>query len=113
MEKLEGEDTFFIGSGNVFADLGLPNPEELLAKAQMIYEIDLARQARGLSKAELAAMVDLEEAKLAKLLKGPSDEHSLERLARILNALDRDVTITIRERPPGDARAARTLVETA
>ena len=53
MQNLEGEDAFFIGSGNVFADLGLPNPEALLAKAQMINEIDLARQARGLSKAEL------------------------------------------------------------
>lgn len=113
MEKLEGEDTFFIGSGNVFADLGLPNPEALLAKAQMIYEIDLARQARGFSKTVLAQMVDLEEPKLVELLKGPSDEVSLERLAQILNALDRDVTITIRERPVGDDRPARTLVETA
>ena len=113
MEKLEGEGTFFSGSGNPVADMGLPNPESLLAKAQMIYEIDLARRARGLSKAELAGMVDLDERKLVKLLKGPSDEHSLGQLARILNALDRDVTITIRERPQNDDRPARTLVETS
>ena len=111
-ERVEREEVFW-GSGNVFADMGLPDPEELLAKAQMIYEIDLARQARGVSKAELAAMVDIEEPKLVKLLKGQSGGCSLERLARILNALDRDVTITIRERPQGDDRAARTLVETA
>ncbi len=70
----------------MFADLGLPNPEGLLAKAQMTYQINLVRQARGLSKAQLARMVDLEEMKLAELLRGPSDDYSLDKLAQVLNA---------------------------
>lgn len=94
------------------SSLGLPDPEGLLAKALMIYEIELARQARGLSKAELAAMMDIKEPNLVNLLKGQFGGYSLERLAQILNALDRDVTITIRKRPKGDDRATRTLVET-
>ncbi len=109
-ERLDKEGILW-GSGNVFADLGLPDPEVRLAKSQMIHQIDLARQARGLTKAQLAEMVHLEESDLIKLLKGQTRGYSLERLAQFLNALDRDVTITIRERPQGDDRAARTFVE--
>ena len=111
MEEVAREEVFW-GSENVFADLGLPHPEVRLAKSQMVYEISLAMKARGLTKEELAQMTGIEESELSKLLKGRTSVYSLERLAQILNALDRDVTITIRERPQGDERAARTLVET-
>lgn len=110
---LTEEDGFERSSGNVFADLGLPDPEGLMAQAQMIHAISLAMKAQGVSRAKLGKLVGLESEEVASLLKGPRDEFPLRRLAAILNALGQDVTITIRERPQNEGRAARILVETA
>ena len=110
MTQMREENGVMIGSDNVFADLGLPDPEGLLAQAKMIHAITQAVAARGLSDAELAGLIGLDEAGVDELLSGPSDEFSLNRLAGILNALGQDVTITIRERAEG---AGRLLVEAA
>ena len=44
------ESEVFIGSGNVFADLGLPNPEELQLKATLSIEIEQAIKKKHLTK---------------------------------------------------------------
>lgn len=95
-------------SGNVFADIGLPNPEEHLLKAQIAVAIGKIIRARGLTQAAAAEVAGLTQANVSNILRGQFREISVERLLRVLNALDQDVRITI---TPKAASIARTYVE--
>ncbi|MGH7248147.1 MAG: helix-turn-helix domain-containing protein, partial [Pseudomonadota bacterium] len=53
------------GSGNVFADLGLPNPEERLAKAELALAISRAIKERGLTQREAAALMGIDQPKVS------------------------------------------------
>jgi predicted XRE-type DNA-binding protein len=94
-EKIEFEKS----SGNVFADLGLPNPEERLAKARlasMIYDIF---EERGLTQVEAARILGISQPKVSALRNGRLAGFSLERLFSFLRRLDRDIEIVVREKP--------------
>ena len=96
-------------SGNVFADLGLRNPQERLAKAQMAHRICQVIAARRLTQAEAGALVGLDQPKISALMRGALKGFSVERLCRCLNDLGQEVEITIRPaRPTG--RRGRTHV---
>lgn len=88
-----------VGSGNVFADLGLPDAEELKAKALLTIEIIQIIQARGLKQAEAAEIMGTDQPKVSQLTRGKLDGFSMERLYRFLNALGRDVEIVVRPKP--------------
>jgi predicted XRE-type DNA-binding protein len=83
-------------SGNVFADLGLKNPEELLAKAQLVQRIADIIAERKLTQARAAKILGVDQPKVSALLRGKLDGFSTDRLFRFLNALGRDVDIVIR-----------------
>jgi predicted XRE-type DNA-binding protein len=83
-------------SGNVFADLGLPEADTLLVKAEMVRQISSIVQHRGLTQAETAEVLRIDQPKVSALLRGHLRGFSLERLARFLNALNRDVDIVVR-----------------
>jgi len=105
----ERDDTsVFIGSGNVFADLGLPNPEERQVKARLAMAISDAIDARGITQTAAAALVGLKQPDISNILRGRLREYSVERLLRVLNALDQDVTIIVR---PKRGDTAVTTVE--
>ena len=87
------------GSGNVFADLGLPNPEERLAKAGLASEIERIIRERGLSQANAAKVLGIDQPKISALRNGRLSGFSVERLIRFLNALDRDVEIVVKAKP--------------
>ena len=87
------------GSGNVFADLGLPDAEELEAKAQLAYRIGEIIRGRHLTQAEAASVLGATQPIVSNLMNGQLHGFSLERLVRFLNALDRDVEIVVRKRP--------------
>jgi predicted XRE-type DNA-binding protein len=87
---------FEVSSGNVFADLGLRNPEELQAKADLVYEISRAIEERGLTQAEAAEILGIDQPKVSALVRGRLAGFSMERLYRYLNALGKDVEIVIR-----------------
>lgn len=87
------------GSGNVFADLGLPDAEELESKAQLAYRIAEIIRGRQLTQAEAADVLGATQPIVSKLMNGQLHGFSLERLVRFLNALDRDVEIVVRRRP--------------
>ncbi len=99
------------GSGNVFADLGLPNPEERLLKANLVIAISQAMKAKRVSQKKLATMVGLDQPKVSALLRGQTRGYSADRLISILNALGQDVKITIEPIPVRESRAGYTLVE--
>ena len=88
-----------VGSGNVFADLGLPDAEELKAKALLVIEIIQIIEARGLKQAEAAEIMGIDQPKVSALVRGRLNGFSMERLYRFLNALGRDVEIVVKPKP--------------
>lgn len=84
------------GSGNVFADLGFENPEEELAKAILVLEIARALAERRTTQARLAEMIGTDQPSISRLLRGRTGGYTIDRLARILTRLGKDVEITVR-----------------
>jgi predicted XRE-type DNA-binding protein len=96
-------------SGNVFADLGLPNPEELMAKALLSIAIERAMKERDLTDAAAAELMQCTDADLSRVIRGDLSDFPMERLFRFLNGLGMDVRIEVA--PKGaEAPAARVLV---
>ncbi len=87
------------GSGNVFADLGLADADELESKAQLAHRIGEIIRGRHLTQAEAAEVLGAKQPMVSKLMNGQLHGFSMERLVRFLNALDRDVEIVVRRRP--------------
>jgi predicted XRE-type DNA-binding protein len=85
-----------IGSDNIFADLGLENAEEMLIKAKLARQIYVCIADRQLSQIEAANILGIDQLKVSNLINGKLAAFSIERLFRFLNALDRDVEITIK-----------------
>ncbi len=82
-------------SGNVFADIGLPNPEEALAKSQIAIEIRRVIKKKKLTQAKAAKILKIDQPKLSRLLRGYLTNFSLERLFRFLNDLGQNIHVTI------------------
>lgn len=99
------------GSGNVFADLGLPNSEELLFKAQIASEIARSLRDRGLTQVEAGKLMGVDQAKVSALLRGRLDEFSIDRLIRFVILLGRDIEFRISR--PHKRRAGRVKVTSA
>lgn len=101
-----------VGSGNVFADLGLADPEELMAKALLSIAIERAVEDEGLAPSTAAKLLQCTEVELSRLFRGDFSEFSMDRLFRFLNALGMDVRIEVRPKTP-EAPEARVLVNAA
>jgi predicted XRE-type DNA-binding protein len=86
-------------SGNVFADIGLPNPEERLAKAELAIRIAAAIRARRLTQTRAARILRIDQPKISRLLRGQLSGFSTERLMHFLTRLGRDVEIVIKVAP--------------
>jgi predicted XRE-type DNA-binding protein len=83
------------GSGNVFADLGIPNPEDAFAKAEVVRRIDKIIKRKKLTQIKVAKILKIGQSKVSQLLRGYFQNFSLERLFRFLNDLGQDVNISI------------------
>ena len=79
------------GSGNVFADLGLPDADAHLVKAGLVSRIDDIVRKRGITRTEDARLLGLTQPDVSRLLRGDFREYSLERLLRLLTPLGRDI----------------------
>ena len=86
-------------SGNVFADIGLPDADEALAKAELARQIGDIIARRRLTQAAAARLLGVDQPKVSALLCGRLSGFSTERLIRFLNALGRDVSIVVRPAP--------------
>ena len=93
------------GTGNVFADIGLPDAEELLNKAQLARRIHEIIKGRHLTQKEAAAVLGATQPIVSNLMNGQLSGFSMERLVRFLNALGRDVEIVVKRRPRSRDRA--------
>ncbi len=99
------EITVTKGSGNVFADLGHPNPEEALAKSRLAQHISELIEQQDLTQVQAAELLGIDQPKISKLLRGQLREFSTDRLFRFLNALNQDVEIVIKEKPRSRRKA--------
>jgi predicted XRE-type DNA-binding protein len=90
------EEDYEVGSGNVFADIGVPNPDEALLKAQLARQINRAIGEKGLSQAEVAVLLGIAQPKVSNLNVGRLRGFSVERLMRFLTLLGNDVDIVVR-----------------
>jgi predicted XRE-type DNA-binding protein len=87
-------------SGNVFADLNIPDAEQYLAKSQLAVRIFKIIKARRLTQTAAAKVLGIPQPKVSALLNGRLDGFSTERLFRFLNALGCDVTISVSRPKP-------------
>ncbi len=84
------------GSGNVFQDIGVPNAEEHMVKAQLVFKIDTIMKERSLKQAEAAELLGVRQPDVSKMLRGDFRQFSVERLMRFLVALNQDVEIVVK-----------------
>lgn len=82
-------------SGNVFADLGLPNAEQLLIKSGPVIEIAKAINKRGLTQVEAAARMGIAQPKVSNMLRGNFTNLSERKLMECLNRLGYDIEIRL------------------
>lgn len=99
-KKIAYEDS----SGNVFADLGVDNPEEALAKSELARQIAKIIKKRKLTQKQAAEILEIDQPKVSALIRGRLRSFSLERLIRFLNELGQDVNIMISPAMPVSER---------
>jgi predicted XRE-type DNA-binding protein len=97
-------------SGNVFADMGLANPDELLVKAELVRQISNLIDARSLTQTEAAKMLGIDQPKVSALLNGKLSGFSTDRLFRFLNALGSDVEIRVLPKLQPESQAQTRVV---
>ena len=84
------------GSGNVFADLGLPHPEQELLKARLTLQIHRIIKARRLTQAQAGEVLGIKQPHVSLLVRNRSGNFSVERLMDFLTALGHDVEIRVK-----------------
>jgi predicted XRE-type DNA-binding protein len=100
-KKNDTDEGFIESSGNVFADLGLPNADELLVKADLMHAINQEITKRGLTQQEAATLANVTQPDVSRIARGKMDAFSQERLIGILRHLGIDVEIGFHRRPNG------------
>jgi predicted XRE-type DNA-binding protein len=83
-------------SGNVFADLGLPNAEQELLKARLTLQIYKIVKARGLTQAQAGELLGIKQPHVSALMRNRAGNFSIGRLIEFLTALGQDVKITVK-----------------
>ncbi len=97
-------------SGNVFADLGLPDAEERLAKAELARKIEHVIKKKRLTQEQAAKILSVSQPKISALLNGKLAGFSMDRLLKFLMALDQDIEIRVKAKPLRVRRKGRTKV---
>jgi predicted XRE-type DNA-binding protein len=95
-------------SGNVFADLGLPNRERELLKARLTLQIYKIIKARGLTQAQAGAVLGIKQPHVSTLMRNRAGNFSVGRLIEFLTSLGQDVQITVK--PTRKASGETTVV---
>lgn len=85
-------------SGNVFADMGLPDAEELLLKSDLSIRLQTILEERGLTDAQAATALGLTPAQLSVLHRGRVSDFTVGQLIKCLNRLGSDVEVRIAAR---------------
>lgn len=105
MSKVEIQSS----SRNVFADLDLENPTELLVKAELARQIKRLIEHQQMTQAIAAEIVGIDQPKVSALMNGKLSGFSIPQLFRFLNALGQDVEIIVREKPLAHDKASTSV----
>jgi predicted XRE-type DNA-binding protein len=103
----------FVGSGNVFADLGFPDAEEMTTKVRLAVAINNIVADRKLTQKEAAKLLGINQPKVSALQRYRMDGFSVARLMQFATALDYDVVIELRPRPTSEGEARVMVVQAA
>jgi predicted XRE-type DNA-binding protein len=100
-KKLPAHD---VGSGNIFADLGLPNAQEHQLKAALVVQLKRLISERTITQSEAASIGGIKQPDLSKIMRGQLRGYSVEFLMRLLTAFEQDIEITVKpHRKRGEA----------
>jgi len=94
-------------TGNVFADIGLANPEQALAKAEIARQVNKIIEARQLSQSDAAAILGIDQPRVSALSKGRLSVFSLEKLMEFASRLGNQVEISIKPSKRGGITVRR------
>jgi predicted XRE-type DNA-binding protein len=90
------------GSGNVFADLGLPDADERLTRSKLGFHVYKLLDDRKLTQREIAALLGIKQPEVSHLMNGHFNRFTTDKLLDFLKRLDRKVTIQISPHRPGE-----------
>ena len=91
-----------IGSGNVFADLGIDDADELYARAQLGFHVHKLLTARKLKQREIVSLLGIKQPEVSHLMNGHFSRFTTDKLLEFLKRLDQTVSIRIRPHRPGE-----------
>ena len=92
---MSNDERFVRGSGNVFADLGIPDADEELTKAELAATIRETIRQRRLTQVQAAAILGIDQAKISAIMNGKVSGYTYDRLVKYLKKFNRDVTIVV------------------
>lgn len=98
----DAQKDYEIGSGNVFADIGLDDSEELLLRAQLGHAVRMILKERKLKQREISDLLAIDQSEVSKLVNGKYHLFSEQRLFDFLNRLERKITIYVAPRREGE-----------
>lgn len=99
---MSDEFRYETSSGNVFADLGHPDPALALAKATLARQIGAIIAQHGWTQSQAAAVLGIDQPKVSALVRGRLRDFSAERLMHFLTRLGRDIDISVVQTPSPD-----------
>jgi predicted XRE-type DNA-binding protein len=98
----EAESEFEEGSGNVYADLGLKDADELLARAKIGFHVQKILKGKKLAQREIASLLGIKQPEVSHLMNGHFSRFTTDKLLDFLRRLERKVTIRISRHKPGE-----------
>jgi predicted XRE-type DNA-binding protein len=104
IKPMNQEIEVYTSCGNVFADLGFDNAEEMLVKAELVRKINDIIIDRQLTELEIAKTLEVELQQVSHLMSGKLLSFSLENLLKFLNILGQDIEIKISTTPKNNSK---------
>jgi predicted XRE-type DNA-binding protein len=98
----QADSDFEKGSGNVFADLGLEDSDELFARAKIGFHVYKILKDKKLAQREIAALLGIKQPEVSHLMNGHFSRFTTDKLLDFLKRLERKVTIRISPHKPGE-----------
>ena len=83
----------------MFSDLGFENPDEELAKAELVTQIRNIIKNKKIKQEQAGKVLGISQAELSNLVRGKMENFTIDRIIKYLNTLDKDVEIITRDRP--------------
>jgi predicted XRE-type DNA-binding protein len=98
----ENDTAVCLGSGNIFADIGCSNPDDMMVKSKLVMQIEKEIKTRGLTQAQASKLIGIPQPKISKIFNGNFRDISEDKLFHCLKILGYDVNISIKKHSERD-----------